>query len=130
LHLVFSDLGSVQQLQAEHGVLSDLVLRRLESTVRVFRGELQAVHDLLYRAQIEPDGETMESLLANLIICLQGLVDINASLPDGAALELNSGLRSIAALADEICGECVPRAYAPALKESMDRIQDLARRLA
>lgn len=129
LHLVFSDLGSVQQLQAEQGVLPDMVLRRLESTVRVFRGELQSVHDLLYRAQITPDEETIESLLANLIICLQGLVDINGSLPDGGAA-LNTGLRSIAALANEICGECVPRAYTPELKESMDRIQELARRLA
>lgn len=130
LHLVFSDLGTVQQLQAEQGVLPDLVLRRLESTVRVFRGELQAVHDLLYRAQIAPDEETMESLFANLIICLQGLVDISGSLPDGGAAALNTGLRSIAALANEICGECVPRVYAPELKESMDRIQELARRLA
>jgi hypothetical protein len=55
LHLVFSDLGSVQQLQAEQGVLPDLVLRRLESTVRVFRGELVAVHDVLYRSRIAPD---------------------------------------------------------------------------
>ncbi|HLN87117.1 MAG TPA: potassium channel family protein [Candidatus Limnocylindrales bacterium] len=129
LHLVFSDLGSVQQLQAEHGVLPDLVLRRLESTVRVFRGELQAVHDLLYRAQITPDEETMESLLANLIICLQGLVDISSLLPNAGTTALSAGLRSIAGLANEICGECVPRSYAPELKESMDQIQELARRI-
>jgi hypothetical protein len=129
LHLVFSDLGSVQQLQAEQGVLTDLVLRRLESTVRVFRGELQAVHDLLYRAHIAPDEEAMESLLANLIICLQGLVEINGSLPNGKSAALNTGLRSIANLATEICGECVPRQYAPELKGSMDQIQELARRI-
>lgn len=130
LHLVFSDLGSVQQLQAEQGVLPDFVLRRLESTVRVFRGELQAVHDLLYRAQITPDEESMDSLLANLIICLQGLGEIKNSLPDGGVAALNNGLRSIAALANEICGECVPRVYAPELKESMDQIQELARKIA
>jgi potassium channel LctB len=130
LHLVFSDFGSVQQLQAEQSVLPDFVLRRLESTVRVFRGELQAVHDLLYRAQITPDEESMDSLLANLIICLQGLVDIKNSLPDGGAAALNNGLRSIAALANDICGECVPRTYAPELKESMDQIQELARKIA
>jgi len=33
--------------------------------------------------------------------------------------------RSISKLAQEICGECVPRVYAPSLKESMDQIQDL-----
>ncbi len=40
LHLVFSDFGSVRQLQVERDVRAELVLRRLERTVRVFRGEL------------------------------------------------------------------------------------------
>lgn len=128
LHLVFSDLGALQQQQAEQGVVSEIVLRRLESTVRVFRGELQAVHDLFYRCRVMPDEETMASLLANLIICLQSLADIDNSLPSGSA-NLNAGLKSIANLADEICGECVPRNYAAALKASMDQIQDLARKI-
>jgi len=129
LHLVFTDLGSVQQLQVEQGVLTTLVLQRLESTVRVFRGELQAVHDLLYRAHIAPDEEAVESLLANLVICLQGLVEISGSLPNGKSPALNAGLCSVANLATDICGECVPRVYAPELKESMDQIQELARRI-
>ncbi len=129
LHLVFSDLGSVQQLQVEQGVLPELVLRRLESTVRVFRGELQAVHDLLYRCRMMPDEETMASLLENLIICLQGLADIDNSLPSRSA-NLSAGLRSISHLANEICGECVPHVYARELKVSMDQIQELARRIA
>lgn len=130
LHLVFSDLGSVQQLQVEQGVLPDLVIRRLESTVRVFRGELQAVHDLLYRSQIMPDEETLHSLLANLVICLQGLIEINGSLPSGRPPALNAELRSVSNLANQICGECVPREYAPELKESMDQIRELARKVA
>src|SRR5262245_11483602 len=128
-HLVFTDLGSVQQLQVERGVLPALVMRRLESVVRVFRGELQAVPDLLYRSQVAPDEETIESLLANLVICLQGLVEINDSLADATSPALKAGLRSINTLANEICGECVPHAYAPALKESMDQIQALAHRI-
>jgi hypothetical protein len=132
LHLVFSDLGSVQQLQADQGALTGQVVRRLESTVRVFRGELQTIHDLLYRSHVEPDEETLESILANLVICLQSLAEINASRPtaNGQSAILDAGLRSISNLAKEICGECVPRVYAPALKESMDQIQELARRLA
>jgi hypothetical protein len=129
LHLVFSDLGSVQQLQLEQGALSEIVLRRLESTVRVFRGELQAVHDLLYRCRVMPDEETVASLLANLIICLQGLADISASLTN-RSVHLNAGLRSISNLANDICGECVPRSYAPELTDAMDQIQELARKLA
>jgi ion channel len=132
LHLVFSDLGAVQQLQAEQGSLPGQVLRRLESTVRVFRGELQTVHDLLYRPQVIPDEEPLESLLANLVICLQSLVELNGSRPKngGQSDALDKGLSAIGNLAREICGECVPRNYAPALKESMDQIQELARRIS
>ena len=132
LHLVFSDLGAVQQLQAEQGALPGQVLRRLESTVRVFRGELQTIHDLLYRPQAIPDEEPLESLLANLVICLQSLVELNGSRPsnDGQSAALNAGLSAISNLAKEICGECVPRTYAPALKDSMDQIQELARKIS
>lgn len=131
LHLVFSDLGAVQQLQAEQGALRERIARRLESTVRVFRGELQTVHDLLYRSQLAPDEETLESLLANLVICLQGLLELRAerNTEHSDSVALQSGIRAIGHLAREICGECVPQNYAPALKESMDQIQELARQL-
>jgi len=132
LHLVFSDLGAVQQLQAERGALPGQALRRLESAVRVFRGELQTIHDLLYASRLEPDEETLESLLANLTICLQSLIELNSARPgsDGVSVPLDTGLHSISALAVEICGECVPRQHAQALKDSMDQIQELARRIA
>jgi potassium channel LctB len=132
LHLVFSDLGSVQQLQAEQGALPQQVLRRLESTVRVFRGELQTIHDLLYKSHIEPDEDTLESILANLLICLQSLVELSESCPEenDESANLDAALHGIGNLAKEICGECVPRVYAPALKGAMDQIQSLAERLA
>ena len=131
LHLVFSDLGAVLQLQAEQGVLPEQVLRRLESTVRVFRGELQTIHDLLYRARLLPDEEALESLLANLAICLQGIIDLKISPLNGQqrSASLETGLRAISNLANEICGECVPRTYAPAMKQWMDQIQELARKI-
>jgi hypothetical protein len=131
LHLVFSDLGAVQQLQAERGVLPEQVLHRLESASRVFRGELQTIHDLLYRSRVEPDEETLASILANLMICLQSLVEISGSRPsgNGETATLDAGLRSIGNLAREICGECVPRVYAPVLKESLDQIHEIAGKL-
>lgn len=131
LHLVFSDLGSVQKLQAEQGMLPEQILRRLESTVRVFRGELQTIHDLLYKSA-QCDEETLEPILANLAICLHSLVEMSGSRPagDGRSATLDAELRSIANLAREICGECVPRVYASALKESMDQIQELAQKIA
>jgi len=129
LHLVFSDFGSLQQLQAEQGVLPEVVLHRLESTVRVFCGELQTVYDLLYRSRLTPDEETLESLLANLVICLEALAEINGSLRVGRSPALHAALHSISTLADEICGECVPRRYAPKLKRSLDQIHELAGRI-
>ena len=130
LHLVFSDLGSLQQLHAEQGVLPELVMHRLESTVRVFCGELQTVYDLLYRSSMVPDEDTLASLLANLLICLQGLIEVNTSLGAAHSPALDATLGSIGALANEICGECVPRQYAPELKRSLDQIQELARQIA
>jgi len=132
LHLVFSDLGAVLQLQAEQDVLPGQVLRRLESTVRVFRGELQTIHDLLYRNQVLPDEEALESLLANLAICLQGVIDLQSSQLNGQqrSMPLDASLHAISNLANEICGECVPRNYAPAMKQWMDQIQELARKIA
>jgi hypothetical protein len=82
LHLVVSDLDSMQRLRMEQRALPDLVLRRLESTTRVLHGELQAVHDLLYRCHTIPDEDTMDSLLANLVLCLQSLVELNEALAD------------------------------------------------
>jgi hypothetical protein len=86
----------------------------------------------LYRSNLEPDEETLESILANLLICLQSLVELSESCPEenGESASLDAALRAIGNLAKEICGECVPRVYAPGLKGAMDQIQNLAGRLA
>jgi hypothetical protein len=79
-----------------------------------------------------PDEEALESLLANLVICLQGVIDLQNSQLNGQqrSEQLASGLRAIGNLANEICGECVPRSYAPAMKQWMDQIHELARKIA
>jgi len=66
------------------------------------------------------------------VLRLQSLVELNSSRPtgNGQSVPLDAGLRSIAASAAEISGECVPRNHARALKDSMDQIQELARRIA
>jgi len=84
------------------------------------------------RALVILNEEALESLLANLVICLQSLLEINSSIvtANGPSASLAGGLRSVNGLANEICGDCVPHSYAPALKESMDQIQELARKIA
>ena len=129
LHLVFADLEAMDQINRQHSALSDQVLRRFESSVRVFTGELKTIHDLLYRSQLLPEEDALESLLANLALCLESLTDLlNSQRKRSTALD--AGLREVSNLAKEICGECVPRDYAPAMKQWMDQIQELARKIA
>ena len=129
LHLVFADLEAMDQINRQHSALSDQVLRRFESSVRVFTGELKTIHDLLYRSQLLPEEDALESLLANLALCLESLTDLlNSQRKRSTALD--AGLREVSNLAREICGECVPRDYAPAMKQWMDQIQELAGKIA
>ena len=129
LHLVFADLEAIDQINRQHSALPDQVLRRFESSVRVFTGELKTIHDLLYRSQLLPEEDALESLLANLALTLESLTDLLNSQPKRSTA-LHAGLREVSNLAREICGECVPRDYAPAMKQWMDQIQELARKIA
>jgi Ion channel len=130
LHLVLNDLDAILEISQNQTVLPEASIRRLESTVRVFGGELQTVHDLLYRASLLPEEQPLESLLANLTVCLHELADLLArSNGQKRTPSFDSSVRSVAALAQEICGECVPRTYAPDLKQWMDQIQELARKI-
>jgi hypothetical protein len=132
LHLVLSDLQAIAHLCAAEGLQPQRVLTRVESAASVFAGVLQTVHDLLYRPQQVPPEEVLESILANIAADLRELGDVLGSAPGGqrTSATLRANLRSIRALANEICGECVPRAYAPALRDWMDRVHDLAGNIA
>jgi hypothetical protein len=132
LHLVVAE---IQDLVADCGAErldSDAVVTRFESAAAVFAGELRAVHDLLYRPQAALEEDVLESILAHLDGGLREFATLLACLPPGrrASPALGTNTRAIAGLANEICGECVPREYAPSLKAWMDRIQDRARALA
>jgi hypothetical protein len=129
LHLVLSELQTLSGECVPSTLSPERALPRLESTAVVFAGELRSIHDLLYRPNQAPEEAVLETILAILAAGLEGLRDLVHKLP--AARErpgpLNPTLRSIGILAGEICGDCVPRAYAPELRVWMDRIQALAR---
>jgi len=128
LHLVLTELDSIGETCQERGWPRERLLVRVESAAVVFVGELNAVHDLLYRPQQVPEEEVLEGIIAGLASGLQAFVELFGHVPEpnrrSAALERS--LNSMATLAREICGECVPRAYAPDLKAWMDRVQQLA----
>jgi len=118
--------------EAARDAACEPVLSQLESTAIVFAGELHTVHDLLYRPQTPPEEIVIEGILANLAINLEELRRLLAALPQARRRSafLDSTVQAIAARAGEICGDCVPREYAPELKLWMNRIQGNARGLA
>ena len=132
LHLVVSEIQSISAQVSEGRMAPAAVQTRIESAAAIFTGELRAIHDLLYRPQAVPDEDVLESILAHL----EGGLREFRLLFDGMSAEhrgtpaLISNVRVIANLANEICGECVPRQHAPELKVWMDRIQANARALA
>ena len=131
LHLVLSELQSISSGCAEGSLPPDRILPRAESAAMVFIGELHAVHDLLYRPQQVPEEAVFEAILAALAAGLREFSDLMGRLPEARSHSTLSGsARSISSLAGEICGNCVPRDYAPELKLWMDRIQELARDLS
>ncbi len=132
LHLVLSELQSIGDDFDRPHASTEQLARRLESASMVFAGELHAIHDLLYRPQQAPEENVMEALLANLAASLREMCDMVERAPDVRAASplLRKSLGSIEHLSSEICGECVPRQYAPELKVWMDQIQELSRRLS
>ncbi len=133
LHLVRTELQETARLCKGHDVPPPEAIARVESVSMIFVGELRAVHDLLYRPQQTPDEGTLESILAGLASVFREFHEllecVKAERPEKSAA-FRSSLASMSRLAGEICGDCVPRQYAPALRTWMDQIQDVARDIA
>lgn len=129
LHLVLSELQSIAMLCDEGVTQPQRVAARLESAVLVFGGELRAIHSLLYSPQRAPGEAVLEAILVALGSALRTLSDVITCLPAGLdrSPTLQSALRNIRALADDICADCVPQVFAPGLAKWMDRVQETAR---
>ena len=131
LHLVVSEIQEIAAKCGDGRSTPAGVQTRIESAAAIFTGELRAIHDLLYRPQSAPDEDVLESILAHLEGGLREfrhlLECMTTEFRDAPALVAN--IRVLGTLANEICGECVPREYAPHLKVWMDRIQAHAREL-
>jgi hypothetical protein len=132
LHLVVAEMQEISEKCDAGGSPSAGVQTRIESAAAIFTGETRAIHDLLYRPQTAPDEDVLESILAHLEGGLREFSHLLSCMSDEhrEAPALAANVRVLATLANEICGECVPRAYAPHLKTWMDRIQAHARGLA
>jgi Ion channel len=129
LHLVVSELLAIGAACDDGAARLSRLGPRLESTTLVFAGELRAVHHLLYEPRQRPDEPVLNAILANLSSALTMMREVLTGLPPTIARSptLNDALRTVSGLAQEICADCVPQVYAPALQVWMDRIQQTAR---
>jgi hypothetical protein len=129
LLLVRAELQATARLCEGQEMAPREALARVESAAMVFVGELHSVHDLLYRPQETPEEAVLEVILAGLTSVfrefLELLICVKAQRAARSAV-LASSIAAMSRLARDICGDCVPRQFAPSLRMWMDEIQRLA----
>src|SRR5262249_52483801 len=129
LHLVRTELQTAAQLCEGRDVAPPAAVSRPEHIGTVFAGELHAVHDLLYRPQQQIEESVLDVILASLASVFREfailLRCVDAGRPDRTPV-LDANLSTMSRIAREICGDCVPREYAPSLRMWMDQIQRIA----
>lgn len=128
LHLVLAELQGITRLCRTPEVPDEHVLARVDSASGMCLAELRTIHGLLYRPQSTPEEAMLEGILASLAIVLRELRDVVRCLQVRSPY-LTRNVSTVARLAVEICANCVPRRYEPAMGEWMDRIQEVAREL-
>jgi hypothetical protein len=129
LLLVRTELQATARLCEGRDIPPPEAIARVESAAMVFVGELHAVHDLLYRPQDTPEEAVLEAILAGLASVFREFNELLACVQAQRAERppaLASSVRTMSRLAREICGDCVPREFAPSLRTWMDQIQRMA----
>jgi hypothetical protein len=129
LLLVRTELQATARLCEGRDIPPPEAVARVESAAMVFVGELHAVHDLLYRPQDTPEEAVLEAILAGLASVFREFNELLACVQAQRAERppaLTASVSTMSRLAREICGDCVPREFAPALRTWMDQIQRMA----
>jgi hypothetical protein len=129
LLLVRTELQVTARLCEGQEIPPPEAVARVEGAAMVFVGELRAVHDLLYRPQETPDEAVLEAILAGLTSVFREFNELLSCVEAKGAVRppaLAASVKDASRLAREICGDCVPREFAPALRSWMDQIQRMA----
>jgi hypothetical protein len=129
LLLVRAEIQATARLCEGQDIAPREAVGRVESAAMVFVGELHAVHDLLYRPDNAPEESVLEVILAGLTSVFREFNDLLICVQPQRGRRtpaLDASIATMARLAREICGDCVPREFAPALRTWMDQIQRLA----
>lgn len=126
LHSVLMEMQTIAQQCKTAGSNVDQIRARLESASGIALAELRTIHDLLYRPQSLPEEELLEGILASLAILLRELRELLRCVSFERSAYLKKNLQGVSHYAEEICSDCVPRRYAPHLREWMDAIKATA----
>jgi hypothetical protein len=129
LHLVRTEIQATARACEGVDLPPPEAIARVESAAMVFVGELRVVHDLLYRPQQTPDETVLEAILASLASVFREFTELLACKQVRAidrSVALRTSLDTMTRVAKEICGDCVPREFAPGLRSWMDQIQQMA----
>ena len=129
LHMVLAELQAVAEMCGRPALAEAQVRARVDSVSGICLGELRTIHELLYRPESMPQEDVLEGILASLAMMLEQFRELLHCFSSRSHY-LDRNLAGLSRLADDICSECVPRRYAPALRQWMDRIQALARQLS
>ena len=129
LHMVLGELQAIADMCGRPAVAEAQVRARVDSVSGICLGELRTIHELLYRPESMPREDVLEGILASLALMLGQLRELLRCLTSRSPY-LERNLAGLSRLADDICSECVPRRYAPDLRDWMDQIQSLARQLS
>jgi Ion channel len=126
LHSVLMEMQTIaQQCKTTHADVQQLSAR-LESASGMALSELRTVHDLLYRPQSLPEEAMLEGILASLAILLREMRELLRCMSFERSAYLTKNIEGVSRYAEEICSDCVPRRYAPHLREWMDAIKATA----
>jgi len=126
LHSVLMEMQTIAQQCKTAGANVDQIRARLESASGIALAELRTIHDLLYRPQSLPEESMLEGILASLAILLRELRELLRCVSFERSAYLKKNLQGVSHYAEEICSDCVPRRYAPHLREWMDAIKATA----
>ena len=126
LHSVLMEMQTIEQQCKTAGSNVDQIRARLESASGIALAELRTIHDLLYRPQSLPEEAMLEGILASLAILLRELRELLRCVSFERSAYLKKNLQGVSHYAEEICSDCVPRRYAPHLREWMDAIKETA----
>jgi hypothetical protein len=99
---------------------------RLDSASGMCLSQLRTIHDLLYRPQSLPEEALLEGILATLAMVLRELRELLRCISFDKSAYLSKNLDGVSRYAQDICSDCVPRRYAPDLRQWMDAIQQTA----